>query len=114
MRKFRIPSLIHQMWLDKKDPSSKKFPSQNEETIESMIVNNPNMEYHLWNVNEVRQLLSNDEELKKYLPVFEKIQPWISKCDFARMCVVYAYGGIYTDLDIYCHKSFENVLDFLK
>lgn len=107
-----IPRKIHQMWLDKKDdnaPPPEKYAKG--EFCKSFQNLNPNYEYKLWNMADIKQLFQNEPLLQKWKSFWEdKLQYHIEKCDFARMVVLYVHGGIYADLDFYCHKTLDALI----
>jgi mannosyltransferase OCH1-like enzyme len=102
-----IPPKIHQMWLDKNDPTSKNYPAKYQDYVKSWTTNNPEFQYRLWNVDEFRNLCSR---YPHYLEFFDKIPTWISKCDFARVVVLFDEGGLYVDLDFKCLKNIAPIL----
>ena len=34
----------------------------------------------------------------------------IMRIDFARLCILHKFGGIYADMDVFCYKNFEHLL----
>lgn len=108
--KLSIPKTINFMWLDKSRNNSDliTFPDKYKRNIDTYKKYNPDYVIKIWNFKEI------DRIIKKYLPEFYQLfitlTPWISKCDFARFCVVYIYGGIYSDLDFYCSKHLDSLL----
>src|SRR5437870_12637372 len=49
--------------------------------------------------------------LPEFYPIFLSMEPCICKCDFARFCVIYIFGGIYSDVDFYCSKNLDSLLE---
>ena len=51
-----------------------------------------------------------DYAVRTFVPEFyifyKKLPIHISKIDFARLAILYEYGGIYADMDIFCYKQF--------
>lgn len=109
-----IPKRIHQMWLDKqKDdgPVPDKY-MKNEKFCESFKKLNPDYEYKVWNMAQVKYLFETHPSLSQWRDFFlNGIKFHIEKCDFARMAVVYIYGGVYADLDFSCHKSLDKLIE---
>ena len=100
-----IPKIIHQIapkntdrwhfvW-DKCWPSWKsKFPLH---------------EHILWNDDDdINNLIR--EMFPQYWDIYQQFPFHIMKIDFAKLCILYKYGGIYTDMDVYCFKNFESLL----
>lgn len=113
--KFKIPKIIHLMWLSlpteegESETSTPKIISQSAEVtfpekyqlnVDLIKKNHPNFEIKIWGWKEVVLLIS-EHFGKEFLAVFNSFKHLISKCDFARFCVVYVYGGVYCDLDFY-------------
>lgn len=46
----------------------------------------------------------------QYFDLYNDFEAHIMKIDFARFCILHKYGGIYSDLDVYCYKNFYNEL----
>lgn len=107
-----IPRKIHQMWLDKKDddaPPPDKYTKG--EFCKSFKILNPTYEYKLWKMADVKELFTNEPQLQKWKRFWEQtLRHHIEKCDFARMVVLYLHGGVYADLDFYCHKSLDALI----
>jgi LmbE family N-acetylglucosaminyl deacetylase len=61
----------------------------------------PQAEYRLWDGNSVRDVISSNFE-PEVLEAFETLQPYSYKCDLARYCLLYLFGGLYVDLGIRC------------
>ena len=54
--------------------------------------------------NLVKTRFSNYWDYYKQLPMH------MLKIDFARLCILYTYGGIFADLDFYCYSNFYSEL----
>lgn len=105
-----IPKLFHNMWLDKKDSSSNKYPEKYREYIINKEKLHPDFEHKVWSYDDTIKLMKEDKFLSDYISVFESLDLWICKCDFARLAVIYAKGGVYTDLNFYFKKNITNLL----
>lgn len=101
-----IPKKIHQLWLNK---NIKSYPKSYDKYINTWKIDN--YEYKLWNFDECIELIKNNFNEKIY-NTFIKIKPDICKCDLARFCIVYIYGGLYVDLNVECLN--KNIEFFLK
>lgn len=62
----------------------------------------------LWNHEEIDNFIEDNftEEWKTY----KNLPFHIMKLAFFRYCVLYTYGGIYSDMDMYCYKNFFETL----
>jgi mannosyltransferase OCH1-like enzyme len=99
-----IPKIIHQTWKTNIIP---------DKWIESQIscekIHN-NYVYMLWTHEKMKQFVNEfyPELLELYLSYKYDIQ----RCDVFRYLVLYKYGGIYLDLDIYCIKKLDDLLKY--
>lgn len=113
-----IPKKIHQMWLDKRDdkaPAPDKYINNNDNKGNKFCASfqqlNPTYEYKLWNMADVKELFASEPLLQPWKDFWtQTIRFHIEKCDFARMAVVYIHGGVYADLDFYCHKPLDELI----
>ena len=101
-----VPRIIHHMWLSKTADTGP--PPKFESFRTSFQLLNPTFEYKLWNLQSVLHLFLNDSTLQPFLNMLCVIEPWICKCDVARYGVLYAFGGIYTDLDFRCLRNLDD------
>jgi len=106
-----IPRIIHQVYGIFQDGKSLSdipiFRDCNEKTIR--FAKEHNYEYILWDYQDSINLIH------KYYPQYKQLwedftQP-IMKADFIRYLILYHYGGIYIDMDIYPIKPFDELLD---
>ncbi len=81
------------MWLDKKDPYTRKYPDKYKDNLQKWINMNPDAKVVLWNYEDI------EREFPEYMDYINRIPAWISKCDISRFLVLQKYGGIYSDLD---------------
>lgn len=51
--------------------------------------------------------------LYTYISIYIYIIGGVFMADMARFLIIYHYGGIYMDLDFYCHKPFSCLIDSL-
>ena len=61
----------------------------------------PRAKYRLWDGQSVRDVISANFE-PEVLQAFETLRPYSYKCDLARYCLLYLFGGLYVDLGIRC------------
>jgi mannosyltransferase OCH1-like enzyme len=71
----------------------------------------PESEYThiMWNDEDIDNLVK--EEFPEYLDLYNSFSFHIIKIDFIRYCILYKYGGIYADMDMFCYKNFYNELE---
>lgn len=95
------PKSIHQIWLQGKE----SIPTKYSENISSVIKNNPDYSYHLWDEGEIRN------EIRKigdsYLKKFDALPLLHMKVDMGRYAILFSQGGISVDIDSVALKSFN-------
>ena len=99
-----IPKIIHQTW------KNNIIPDNWSAAVESCKSKHADYQYILWTDETM------DDFVKSSYPNF--YQTYISykyniqRCDAFRYMVLYAYGGIYLDMDIICKKKLDNLLTY--
>lgn len=101
-----IPKIIHQIWYQGGD----EVPKQYRQYAFSWMRHNQDYEYLLWDKDDIEKLIKNS--FPKYLQFYEMLPSMIQKIDFAKYCIMYAYGGLYVDMDCECLKPIDSL--FLK
>ena len=96
-----IPRLIHIIWLGSQPPPSVIF------CIESWKKYHPTWEVKVWGDEDIKNFSWTTPYSKE---VFEKGQNWAEKSDILRFEILYQFGGIYSDADMICLKSFEDLI----
>jgi len=69
----------------------------------------PHYEYKFWNDSEDIDRLVYDY-YPRYWNLYQSFPVHIMRIDFARLCILHRYGGLYSDLDYYCYKNFDEDL----
>lgn len=100
-----IPQIIHQVWSGKYGPIPQKFA----EFAETWKTHHPDWEYKLWNEDAINRLIK--EKFPQYKRQFDNIPFDIQRWDVIRYLILFAYGGLYADLDYQCLKPFHDILD---
>lgn len=95
-----IPKIIHYIWF-----GEKKIPEKERECIESWKKMMPDYEIMFW--NEETFELEDSPYAKQAL----KHKKYAFASDYARVKVLYEYGGIYFDTDVETVKSLDPFLD---
>jgi hypothetical protein len=69
--------------------------------LESFQSTYPGADYYLYQDSDIKEIIFThfDSEILK---VYEKLKPFAFKADLARYCLLYVYGGLYSDLS-YLH-----------
>lgn len=96
-----IPRSIHQIWLQ----GLEEVPQKYSENIKSVIKNNPDWSYHLWDESEIRNEISKIGD--SYLRKFDALPLLHMKVDMGRYAILYRNGGASVDVDAVALKSFD-------
>lgn len=94
-----IPPIIHYFWF-----GENKIPEQNQKCIDSWKKYCPNYEIIKWSENNY------DVSKCKYMKQAYESKKWGFVPDFARLDVLYEFGGIYLDTDVELIKSIDDLL----
>ena len=98
----RFPKNIFQVWFQgQKNLTDPKF----RENVKNWKILNPDWNHHLLSDSDLREacrLFSED-----CLQVYDSLSIMHMKIDLARYVVVYLYGGIYVDMDMYAMRSLK-------
>jgi mannosyltransferase OCH1-like enzyme len=87
---------MHQVWLSNNPiRPNNMYHDHNQVKWKSM---NPEVEFKLWHKLDIIDLIKTHYD-DNVLDCFESLTPFICKCDFARLLIVYIFGGFYTDVD---------------
>ncbi len=66
-------------------------------------------ERRLWDDKDgINNLVKNN--YKEYYSLYKSFPKHIMRIDFARLCILHKFGGVYADLDVYCYKDFNNMI----
>jgi mannosyltransferase OCH1-like enzyme len=68
----------------------------------------PEYQHVMWNDEDLNNLIQ--QYFSKYFELYNSFPYHIIKIDFARFCILYQYGGIYADMDMYCYQNFYDEL----
>ena len=95
-----IPKVIHYCWFGRGD-----IPERDKKCIESWRKYCPDYEIIQWNEDNY------DVTQVPYMKEAYEAKRWGFVPDFARMDIVYRYGGIYLDTDVELIKSLDGLLE---
>ena len=95
----KIPKLIHYCWF-----GGSELSAMAEKCISSWKKYFPDYEIIQWNESNF------DITQNQYIRDAYKEKKWAHVSDFARLAVLYEYGGIYFDTDVEVIKSFDSLL----
>ncbi len=97
-----IPKIIHHIWI-----GTKPFPNKFKSYRESWIRQHPDWTFHFWTDDNLPEM---PPEVKRI--VTEEKYLTSIRADILRLQVLNLYGGIYSDTDIECLKSFDEFLGY--
>jgi mannosyltransferase OCH1-like enzyme len=97
-----MPKIIHQTWKDNDIPDKWK-KSQRE-----WIRLHPDWIYILWTDKDIRNHIANHHP--EFLDLHDSYEYPIQRADMIRYFVLYDYGGVYSDLDLYPTQNIEPYL----
>lgn len=99
-----IPKIIHHMAPEDKS----KWPILWEKCQLSVLREFSNFQYEFWTHERTDDFIK--KEFRNYYYWWKNIPLEIIKIDLARLLIIYKYGGIYIDMDVYCYKNFYDQL----
>jgi|SRR5579872_352019 len=98
---FSIPRVIHLIWL-----GSAPSPAV-DCAIASWKKYHPSWEINLWTDEKVQNFAWSSPRSEI---LFKQGKNWAEKSDILRFEILYQFGGIYSDADVICLKSFEDLV----
>jgi len=101
-----IPKIIHQVWEGKKEP---KIPIRLRILADTWKEKNPSWEYHLWNADEMDELVRT--YFPEFLMIYQSFKYDVQRWDAIRYMILYHYGGVYADLDSECFRSIDSIVE---
>jgi hypothetical protein len=99
-----IPKLVHQMWKDIKTP----LPFDLKRWKGGCQQVNADYEFKFYYDIQLKIFVNN--YYPQYLELFNSLKG-VYMADMARVLLIYHHGGIYMDLDFYCHRPFNCMID---
>lgn len=99
MEKFHKVTWLHQVFIVDSFQVPAKLPENLERNAQLACDLYPEAQYKLWGGEELRYFIGK-ELGEEVLAAFDGLAPYSYKCDLARYCLMYVYGGIYFDLAI--------------
>ncbi len=69
-----------------------------------------NYNYHFFNDDDIHDFVKT-YYTKEIWQAFNKLNLIVAKTDFWRYLVLYHYGGIYIDIDTFCEKNLDILID---
>ncbi len=97
-----IPAILHQ------SAESHDILPDERRWQESWLRHNPGMTLRFLDNAERRAFVERD--FPQYLDLIDGLKFGVMKSDLFRYLSVYKFGGVYADLDVECHRSFDDFL----
>jgi len=98
-----IPRIIHQTW------KTDEVPPKWQGFARSWCEQHPGWEYRLWTDADNRAFIA--QRFPDFLATFDGYRYGIQRADAVRYFLLYAYGGVYADLDFECIQPLEPLLE---
>lgn len=99
----QIPKIIHQIWIQGED----EIPEHLSENKHKIIELHPEWQYILWDEISVLNLLKNTN--KEWFKNYYKFNYLHQKVDYAKLIIIYIYGGIFIDMDAYTIQKLDSL-----
>jgi mannosyltransferase OCH1-like enzyme len=99
-----IPKIIHQTW------KNTIIPTQWQDSVDACKKRHADYEYKLWTDDMMDDFVQL--EYPDFYPTYKSYKYHIQRCDAFRYLILYKYGGIYLDMDIFCKKKLETFLQY--
>lgn len=97
----RISPIVHFIWL------GSPLPPRAQAAVESWKKHNPSWEFRVWSDNDIASFPWSSSR-SQYL--YEHANNWAEKSDILRFEILYQFGGVYSDTDVICFKSFDDLI----
>lgn len=98
---FSIPPIVHIIWMGSTPPPAVEL------AIESWKKHNPNYRIKLWTDKDIQNFAWSSDRSENF---FKKGKNWAEKSDILRFEILYQFGGIYSDTDVICLNSFDDLI----
>jgi mannosyltransferase OCH1-like enzyme len=106
--------IIHKIWFgiipNKKE--AKKAYEKLKIYRDSWKIQNPTWCHIEWNKDMCTDLIKNF--YPEHENLFKKYKYEIQRCDMARYLILHRYGGFYSDMDYFCNKPFDQVINIFQ
>ena len=99
---------IHQVFINDDGTLPDCFPEFSVKCTKSLLNFYPDANYHLYSGKEIENIISQNFEVEVY-QAYKKLNAYACRCDLARYCLLYLYGGLYADLNVYFLTKLEGL-----
>lgn len=102
---------IHQILINDTNKLPDEIPKFHMVCYEKIKELYPDSEYHLYSGEDLEEIIS-DNFHHDVFTAYKKLKPYACKADLARLCLLYLYGGLYIDLNLYFINAIPNLDKF--
>jgi mannosyltransferase OCH1-like enzyme len=104
--------ILHFIWVDKFNFNKKtcRLPLKYKNNLDSWKENHKDWNIMLWDGEMIDNLFHEIDNLE-LLNMYKKYKTFICKIDFAKLVILYYFGGLYVDLDTPCQKNIEPIIN---
>jgi mannosyltransferase OCH1-like enzyme len=106
----RDSKIIHQVWFgiipNRKE--AQKALEGLKKYKDSWITKNSSWTYMCWNLDRCRELMRHC--YPQHIELYDNYPYHIQRCDAVRYFMLHRYGGLYADMDYFCNRSWDEVL----
>jgi len=99
-----IPKIIHQTW------KNTTIPDHWKDAVNACKERHLDYQYMLWTDDTMDDFVKSD--YPEFYNVYKSYKYPIQRCDVFRYLILYKYGGIYLDMDIFCKKKLDHFLQY--
>ena len=99
---------IHQILINDTNKLPNEFPEFHNICVEQIKNLYPDEEYHLYS-GEYLEKIIQDNFNSDVFTTYKKLKPYACRADLARLCLLYLYGGLYIDLNLYFINIIPNL-----
>lgn len=100
---YKIPKIIHQSY--KKNVKQKIYNATN-----SWKLMNINFEYKYWDDDECYKLIQENYD-ENVMDAYNSLYAFAYKSDIFRLCALYKYGGVWTDISSTCKYPLDKIIE---
>jgi mannosyltransferase OCH1-like enzyme len=106
-----IEKNIHQIWMQGIDTFPIKFQKYSKIIKDMHLESALNWNYIFWDEKSIQNVMNEDEKWKTKYKTFIHLH---QKVDFAKLVILYKFGGIVIDADAYTIKPLDSLFDIHK
>jgi len=99
---------IHQILINDTNKLPERFPDFHNMCLSQIKKLYPDSEYHLYCGAELENIIKDNFDSDVFIS-YKKLKPYAYKADLARLCLLYLYGGLYIDLNLYFIDTIPNL-----